>query len=341
MIKERLLGHASGEPVKATLLARQFEMSVRTAYRDLDFLRDEWHVPVEFDRSRGTFYLTEPTALVAPITLSRGEVVALFFAERVFQQYRGTPFESDLASAFRKTQQLMPDEVSVSPKTLDAVLSLDIGPTCTSDATIFAELLSAFRRRRCLFIRYRSLNSGRTMDRRIWPYHVFNHRGDWYVAAWDERRAAIRDFALHRIRRAIITTEAFEIPGDFDPRKYLAAAFAIEKGGRPVEVVIRFTPRQARWIRERKWHSTARVEGLLDGGCLLRLQVGGLGEVQRWVMQFGAEAEVLKPAVLKRAVTTDLEAALNVYRGRGLLGTRDGTRKGEAKSDVVRSRRAL
>lgn len=44
----------SGLPLKATDLARAFEVSVRTAYRDLDFLRDEWRVPLEFDRSRGT-----------------------------------------------------------------------------------------------------------------------------------------------------------------------------------------------------------------------------------------------------------------------------------------------
>lgn len=295
----------SGAPIKATLLAREFEVSLRTAYRDLDFLRDEWRVPIEFDRGRRTFYLTEPTALVAPITLSRGEVVALFFAEKVFRQYRGTPFEGDLASALRKIQQLMPEEVSVSPETLDSVLSLDIGPTYTPDAAIFADMLSALRQRRCALIRYRSLNSGRTTDRRVRPYHVFNHRGDWYVAAWDEKRAAVRDFALHRIRRVTITTESFEIPRDFDPRTYLGAAFAIEKGGRPVEVVIRFTPRQARWIRERRWHSTAHVEGLLEGGCVLRLRVAGRGELVRWVMQFGAEAEVLAPAGLRRAVAAE------------------------------------
>ena len=79
-----------------------------------------------------------------------------------------------------------------------------------------------------------------------------------------------------------------------------------------MEVVIRFTPHQARWIRERKWHSTARVEGLLDGGCLLRLRVGGLGEVQRWVMQFGAEAEVLKPAGLRKRVRAELHRACRV-----------------------------
>lgn len=79
----------SGAPIKATLLAREFEVSLRTVYRDLDFLRDEWRVPIEFDRGRGTFYLTEPTALVTPITLSRGEIVALFFAEKVLRDRGG------------------------------------------------------------------------------------------------------------------------------------------------------------------------------------------------------------------------------------------------------------
>lgn len=106
-----------------------------------------------------------------------------------------------------------------------------------------------------------------------------------------------------------------------------------------MDVVIRFTPRQARWIRERKWHSTARVEGLLDGGCVLRLRVAGLGEVQRWVMQFGAEAEVLAPAALGRAVAAELEAALNAYRARGLRGARDGRAAGVAKNDRGRDSR--
>jgi predicted DNA-binding transcriptional regulator YafY len=136
------------------------------------------------------------------------------------------------------------------------------------------------------------------------------------VAAWDAARAAVRDFALHRMRRITLTTEAYEIPDTFDREAYLAEAFAIEKGGRPVEVAIRFGPRQARWIRERRWHATARVQGALDGGCVLRLKVAGLAEVRRWVMQFGADAEVLKPASLREQIAADLAAALSTYRNR-------------------------
>lgn len=303
----------AGRSLTAPALASHFEVSLRTAYRDFDFLRDDWNVPIEFDYSRGTYRLTAPTALVAPITLSRGEIVALFFAEKVLAQYRGTPFEADLETALRKVRELLPEEVSVSPGVLDACLSLDPGPTYRPDPRIFADVLDALSRRRVALVRYCSLSGGRTTDRRIHPCHVFNHRGDWYVAAWDETRRQVRDFALHRILRISLTHDACEVPVDFDFRRYGGDAFGIEKGARPVDVVIRFAPRQARWIRERQWHPSARVRNEADGGCRLHLRVSGLDELKRWVMQFGAEAEVLKPASLRREVARELREASKAY----------------------------
>jgi len=213
-------------------------------------------------------------------------------------------------------QELLPEEVRVSPESLDAFLSLDLGPLYTPDAAIFREVLVAHRLRRRALIRYRGLSSGKTTDRRIHPYHVFNLRGDWYVAAWDENRKEVRDFAIHRIRRVTLTTESYQIPRGFDFRKYMADVFAIEKRGRPVEVSIRFRPQQARWIRERKWHRSARVQEELDGGLVLRLKVADTSELRRWVLQFGSQAEVLAPASLRRAVGEELSGAAAAYRRR-------------------------
>src|SRR6058998_777981 len=39
----------SGRPLKATDVAEQFGVAVRTAYRDLDFLRDQCQAPLEYD----------------------------------------------------------------------------------------------------------------------------------------------------------------------------------------------------------------------------------------------------------------------------------------------------
>jgi predicted DNA-binding transcriptional regulator YafY len=303
----------SGRPLKATDLAREFEVTVRTAYRDLDFLRDDWRVPMEFDRAQATYRLTEPTVSLPLVTMSEGELVALYFAEKVLAQYRGTPFEADLASAFRKIRDFLPREVRVSPSRLDDFLSFDPGPLHTPDAGVFRDVLGALRLRRKLLVRYRSLSSNRTAQRTLHPYHLFNHRGDWYVAGWDEARKQVRIFALHRIRRATLATTSYEIPPSFRFEEYMADAFAIQKGEKPVAVSIRFAPRQARWIRERRWHKTARVQEQLDGGLVLQLKVAETSEIRRWVLQFGREAEVLAPESLRQAVAVDLEGALAAY----------------------------
>ena len=304
----------AGRPLKATDLASEFEVNVRTAYRDLDFLRDDWRVPLEFDRALGTYRLTEPTVALPLVTLSEGELVALYFAEKVLAQYRGTPFERDLASAFRKIQDFLPREVRVSPARLDDFLSLDPGPVPTPDAEVFRDGIAALRLRRKLLVRYRSLSSNRTAQRTLHPYHLFNHRGDWYVAGWDEARKQVRIFALHRFRRATLTTASYEVPPGFRFEEYMADAFSIQKGDKPVTVRIRFAPRQARWIRERRWHRSARVQEGLDGSLVLNLTIAETSEILRWVLQFGSEAEVLEPPSLRAAVAEQLAASLATYR---------------------------
>ncbi len=306
----------TGRPVTAPLVAREFGCGIRTAYRDFDFLRDEWHTPMEFDRADRSFRLTEPTVPLPPIMLSEGELVALYFAEKVLEQYRGTPWERDLTVAFRKIQALLPEQVRVLPDRIQTFLSLDLGPLPRGDPEVFRQVARGVTLGKRISIRYRSLSSDATTDRIVDPYRIFNLHGAWYLAAWDRRRRAVRDFALHRIRRVTVLDETFTPDPGFSFKKYMADAFSIEKGGRLASVAIRFAPRQARWIRERPWHRSARIQERLDGGCVLRMKVRITSELKRWVNQFGDEAEVLSPASLRREVAQGLAAAVDLYEMR-------------------------
>jgi predicted DNA-binding transcriptional regulator YafY len=40
----------------ATALAEQFEISTKTAQRDIDFMRDRLLCPIHYDRSKGGYY---------------------------------------------------------------------------------------------------------------------------------------------------------------------------------------------------------------------------------------------------------------------------------------------
>jgi predicted DNA-binding transcriptional regulator YafY len=77
---------------------------------------------------------------------------------------------------------------------------------------------------------------------------------------------------------------------------------------------VRFAPAWARFVSERTWHPSQRVEARADGSLELALEVAGLSEVKSWVLSFGAGAKVLEPERLRRDVQQELAKALRQYR---------------------------
>jgi predicted DNA-binding transcriptional regulator YafY len=128
-------------------------------------------------------------------------------------------------------------------------------------------------------------------------------------------RKAIRIFALDRILDLKNTEDSFELMGDFVLEDYLSSALGIETGKETQEVCIRFDRHQARWVRERRWHHTQRIEPQADGSIILRITVAGLGEVKRWVLGFGGHAEVLYPEELREKLVKEAKGMLDIYTG--------------------------
>ena len=105
-------------------LARELEVSPRTVQRDIVFLRDRLQAPIEFDSRRNGYHLSQPDFRLPFFQLSEGELVALFLAERLLQQYRGTYFEIQLEHAFAKMLELLPAPVSIDLSRVAETLSV-------------------------------------------------------------------------------------------------------------------------------------------------------------------------------------------------------------------------
>ena len=76
------------------------------------------------------------------------------------------------------------------------------------------------------------------------------------------------------------------------------------------EVVIRFSEAVADYIREKKWHDSQELRELKDGGVELRFKLSSLSEVERWVLNWGGDAVVVKPHELCRAVRQSAQKLL-------------------------------
>ena len=80
-------------------LSDDFEVSYKTVQRDIDFMRDQLQLPIEYNSARRGFLYTREVKNFPSVTLQEGEVVALLVAQKAAEQYRGTPFEKLLNTA--------------------------------------------------------------------------------------------------------------------------------------------------------------------------------------------------------------------------------------------------
>jgi hypothetical protein len=92
-------------------LAAELEADPRTIRRDLEFMRNQLQAPIKFSRARRGYYYSEKTYRLPFLQLSEGELISLFLAERMMQQFRGTPFEADLRRA-TKLGEMLPEYVA-------------------------------------------------------------------------------------------------------------------------------------------------------------------------------------------------------------------------------------
>src|ERR1019366_7610218 len=126
---------------------------------------------------------------------------------------------------------------------------------------------------------------GQPAEKRILDaYHLANINGEWYLFAYDHARKDLRTFVPARIQSATPTGKTFERSQKFSLEKRLRDSFGVHSGEGKFDVVIRFAPRAADYIREKKWHESQSVRDFKNGALELTMKLSSLAEVQRWVL---------------------------------------------------------
>src|SRR3954471_23446967 len=294
-------------------IADELEVSTKTIQRDIDFMRDRLGLPIEYDPLRVGFYYTEEVASFPSIEVSEGEVAALFVAQKALAQYKGTPFERPLRSAFRKIADSLKERVSFSWSDLEDAISFHSAGASVADLELFETVSRAVLRSVELELEYRKLNSKGYELRRVRPLHIASLENQWYVFAEDLDRKQLRPFPLPPMRPVRATSTRFRRPANFSIAKVLSGSFGVFEGGKKHRIRLRFDAFAARLVSERTWHESQRFLEAKDGSATLELELGSLEEIQRWVLSWGQHVRVVAPAELVRRVHEEAQAIAANY----------------------------
>src|SRR5256714_2937806 len=295
-------------------IAAELEVSAKTIQRDIDFMRDRLGLPIDYHPQEFGFYYTEPVTGFPSIEVSEGEITALLVAQKALAQYKGTPFERPLHSAFRKITDGLKDRVSFSWTDLEDAISFRSAGASVADLELFETVSKGVLRCVELEFEYRKLQSSGYEARRVRPYHLGCLENQWYLFAEDLERRQLRTFALPRMRKVALTTKGFRRPADFSIVRMLRGSFGVHSAGKKQRIRVRFDPFAARLVAERKWHESQRVRDLADGSIILELELGGLQEIERWILSWGKHAQVLAPKELATRVRNEASAIVKLYR---------------------------
>ena len=299
-------------------LATELEVSPKTIQRDIDFMRDRLGLPIEYDQLQFGFYYTEPVANFPSIEVSQGEIIALFVAQKALEQYRGTSFERALRTAFRKISDGLRDHVEFQWTDLDAAVSFRGLGTSAADIDLFETVSKAVLDSREIEFEYKKAKSPAHEPRRVRPYHLGCVSDLWYLFGYDLAREQIRTFVLQRMRNVRQTASRFHKPADFSISKHLSDSFGVFSGHGHYAVRIRFDALAGQLVSERLWHATQKVKMLPGGGAELRMELGSLEEVERWILSWGKRAEVLEPPELVARIRATLRILNDRYFGQDL-----------------------
>lgn len=298
-----------------TTIAREFEVDRKTIQRDIDFMRDQLKAPIEFDSRKNGYYYTEADYFLPALHITEKDVFAFKIAELVLKPYEKSKYFGEIRRGFEKILQYLPENISVD--SLESSFSFEDGREGSQlDSTTMSALRDAILHHLQVNITYHSFSSSEVKQRLVDPYCLINRHNYWYLIAHCHARDAVLMFAVPRILTLEMTDTKFKKPKEFSPQQYLGESFALERGGEKYGVVLKFSSYQASWIKERQWHPSQKIVVQADGTILFSINVRGLKEVMRWVLQYGSEVEVLEPKNLREMVAAETKKMAAIYRKR-------------------------
>lgn len=284
--------------VNCSTIAKLLEVSAKTAQRDIEFMRDQWNLPIEYDRSKHGYYYTHEVTEFPALRVTEGEIVSLLVAQKALEQYRGTTFERTLETAFAKITSGLKDEISFNPSEVMSGFAFRTVGSSKADLEIFHAISRAIRQRREMTITYTKPTSIQPEIRRVQPHLLANIQNLWYAICFESSKDDFRQFALPRIKSIRVENSKFERRPGFSADQFLANTFGAFGGKEDIEVRIRFDAFASTFIQERFWHPTETFKLLPNGSLEFGMRVPRLEEVESWVLSWGAHATVLAPPEL-------------------------------------------
>ncbi|MEM6803518.1 MAG: YafY family protein [Bacteroidota bacterium] len=187
-------------------LARKFEVSLRTIYRDIKKLEDSG-VPIMTIEGRG--YSIMDGYVVAPIMFSEMEVNALITAEQLIAKTNDDSLIKHFEQTLEKIKSVFQAGLQTQGEFLSRKMRVIKNKPDEVKSSSLAYIQMAIINFRVIDLIYQAKGKEIT-ERKIEPLAIYSYSDKWIVIGWCRLREDYRAFRLDRIHHFKILEEVFE-----------------------------------------------------------------------------------------------------------------------------------
>ncbi len=296
--------------VRAEEMANRFEMSLRTVYRDVKALM-EAGVPIGSEAGKG-YFIVDGYHL-PPVMFTQDEAGAMLLAGKFVEKMSDKSVRKAFESAMFKIKAVMSETEKDHLDHLQSHIEVYVSPRSAQNQGEFpdhfiTEIQRAVVQKKVLKLDYIS-NQEELTQREVEPIGLFYYSAAWHLIAWCRLRNGYRDFRADRIRELVNTSKNFEGRNLLSLQEYFQSMFQTNQGLMRAVVTFDKSALGGRpvygSISQTDLGNKIRAEFMMDNP----------NHMARWLMMFGAAAEVEEPETLKTKMI-ELIDELQVHYGR-------------------------
>ena len=284
-IIERVQQRTSFAELLAHMSSHGIELSPRTLQRDIEQIRVDLGVEVEYDREANTYQI---------VSKAEGAGVLAQLMER-----------SQLIKLFQ-------DQATV--KSLPEQLELEGGGSLKGLRHI-EMILRAIRERKEVELTYRKGKKGRLKECSFHPVRIREYQSRWFVFGIAVAKKRLMVCSLDVVDSLVLKSETITEGQMIDARERSSEIMGVDvTKAKEKKLKVRFASEVAKGIRSLPWHHSQCEGKTKDDRTTFVWKLRPNKDLIQRILQYGVDAQVLKPKALVKEIRDQHRLAQKQYK---------------------------
>ncbi|MEZ4799160.1 MAG: YafY family protein [Flavobacteriales bacterium] len=290
--------------VRGSDIAERFNISLRTAYRDIRAL-EESGVPIIGEAGEG-YSLMEGYRL-PPIMFTQEEAQSFVTAEKLVAQLTDEKTSASYKTALEKIKAVLrsddKDHVDAISQSIEVIQSPYL-PMYIDGGLHTEHILKCVSQQLTLLMEYHTQYRDAKSHREVEPLGIFFMGSKWYMIAWCHTRKDYRNFRLDRIISSQITSNHFQVK--HPTLKAYLRDFTREKRDMHT-VVMRVQKEHMHCLGDQKYYNGFVSQKELEDTFEMTFLTSSLEGFVKWYLMIGLYADIVSPKVLRNMIADELD----------------------------------